>query len=347
MVCVARSMPECESRADKDIARRLGPLGRFQLPKYRQIWQAKKKRDQGDLAQRAPRPGGPPHRGWQLLLLAALALLAYAPSLGIPLIADDYPNLSQALIYGAPGGVGTLLHDAQFRLRAASYWAMYGLWQVAGPTAPVYHTASLLLHMANTWLVFLVAAAWPRMRPAAFWAAAFFAVHEGHQEAVMWFSAINELLMFLFGMASLWCWRSAPDSARPTWLKDVAGVALFALALVSKESAVFLLPLFPLMVEPAEWRRRLPRLAPHLVLVLLSVASIAQSRSNSFRFSDGSFSLHAPFWLTWPHSFARLLWIWGWPALLVLFVLGDTRLRRGALAALAWLGICPSGPRLR
>jgi hypothetical protein len=155
----------------------------------------------------------------------------------------------------------------------------------------------------------------------------------------MWFSAINELLMFLFGMASLWCWRSASDSARPTWLKDVAGVALFALALVSKESAVFLLPLFPLMVEPAEWRRRLPRLAPHLVLVLLSLASIAQSRSNSFRFSDGSFSLHAPFWLTWPHSFARLLWIWGWPAVVVLFVLGDARLRRGALAALAWMGI--------
>ena len=102
---------------------------------------------------------------------------------------------------------------------------------------------------------------------------------------------------------------------------------------------MFLLPLFVLVVEPGEWRERLPRLAPHVVLVLLGVASIAQSRSNSFRFSDGSFSLHAPFWLTWPHSFARLLWIWGWPALLVLFVFGDARLRRGALAALAWIGI--------
>jgi hypothetical protein len=69
------------------------------------------------------------------------------------------------------------------------------------------------------------------------------------------------------------------------------------------------------------------------------LASIAQSRSNSFRFNDGSFSLHAPFWLTWPHSFARLLWIWGWPAVLVLFVSGDRRFRRGALAALAWMGI--------
>ena len=268
-----------------------------------------------------------------------MALLAYAPSLTIPLIADDYPNLSQALTYGAPAGFGTLMGDAQFRLRATSYWAMYGLWHVAGLAPPVYHAASLALHVVNTWLVFFVAAAWPRMRPAAFWAAAFFAVHEGHQEAVMWFSAINELLMFLFGMASLWCFLSAPDSTKPAWLKELAGVVLFALALVSKESAICLLPLFVLAVEPGQWRHRLPRLAPHLALVLLALVSIAESRSNSFRFSDGSFSLHAPFWIVWPTGFARLLWIWGWPAVAVLFVFGDARLRRGALAGLTWIGI--------
>jgi hypothetical protein len=83
----------------------------------------------------------------------------------------------------------------------------------------------------------------------------------------------------------------------------------------------------------------LPRLAPHVVLVALALASIVQSRSNSFRFTDGSFSLQAPFWLTWPHSLARLLWIWGWPAVAALFIPGDARWRRGAVAALAWMGI--------
>src|SRR4051794_38464827 len=206
----------------------------------------------------------PPRRLWvQLLFLAAVAALAYAPSLTIRLIADDYPNVSQALTYGAPGGLGTLLHDAQFRLRATSYWPMYALWQAAGLNPPAYHAASLLLHIANTWMLFFVACAWPRMRSAAFWAAAFFAVHEGHQEAVMWFSAINKLLMFFFGMASLWCWRSAPDKASPAWGKELAGVALFTLALLSKESAIFLLPLFVLAVEPAQWLQRLPRLTPH------------------------------------------------------------------------------------
>src|ERR1700730_11223294 len=59
---------------------------------------------------------------WQIVLLAALALFAYFPARNIPLIADDYPNISQALVYGAPSGLGTMLHDAQFRLRSTSYW---------------------------------------------------------------------------------------------------------------------------------------------------------------------------------------------------------------------------------
>ncbi len=261
----------------------------------------------------------------QLFLLAVAALVAYARCFRIPLIADDYPNIAQALSYGAPEGAVRLLSDAQFRLRATSYWAMYGLWQAVGPAAWAYHAASVMLHIADTWLLWLVAAAWPRMRPAAFWAALFFAVYEGHQEAVMWFSAINELLMFGFGLAALWCWMTAAGASRG-WMREAAGVLLFALALLSKESAVILLPMFVLTVEPAEWRKRLPRLAPHVALAALAVLSIAQSRANSFRFSDGSFSLQAPFWLTWPNSMGRLLWIFG---LLALAALRFARPARG------------------
>jgi hypothetical protein len=290
-------------------------------------------------------------RRYAFFALAAIATLAYATSLGIPLIADDYPNISQALTYGAPSGLSTLLSDAQFRLRATSYWAMYGLWHIAGLTPAAYHAASLLLHIANTWMVFLLAVAWPRMRPAAFWAAAFFAMQEGHQEAVMWFSAISELLMFLFGLGALWCWCRAEPLAdargsegasiedRSALLWEACGVLLFAGALLSKESAIALLPLFLLVIEPADWRRRLPHLAPHGLLSLGALASIAQSRTNSFRFSDGSFSLHAPFWITWPHSYARLLWVWGWPAALVLLFVVRPAQRRSVLVVALWMGI--------
>jgi hypothetical protein len=54
----------------------------------------------------------------QLFVLAAAALVAYAPCFRIPLIADDYPNIAQSLSYGAPDGAVRLLADAQFRLRA-------------------------------------------------------------------------------------------------------------------------------------------------------------------------------------------------------------------------------------
>ena len=257
--------------------------------------------------------------------VAIAGIVAYAPSLHIPLIADDFPNIAQALSWGAPEGIAALFQDAQFRLRATSYWTMFALWQI-GELAPwIYHGASLLLHIVNAWLVFAVACCWERTRAAAPWAAFFFAVHEGHQEAVMWFSAINELLMFGFGMASLWCWLRR---------KDAASVALFALALVSKESAVVLLPLLAL-TDPQRWKR----LLPHAALAALAVASIVQSHSNSFRFNDGSFSLHAPFWITWPRSLSRLLWFWGWAAAGMVWLSRDRELRAIAGRALAWMGI--------
>ncbi len=259
-----------------------------------------------------------------MLLLALLAVGTYAPTLGIPLIEDDYPNLSQAQVYGSPSGLGTLFGDPVFRLRATSYWVMNILWRMAGLNAPVYHVASLLLHIACVLLVYRMAAAWTPMRGAAPWAAAFFAVHEGHQEAVMWFSAINELLMFAFGMAALLCWIKE---------KHWTGAAFFAFALLSKESAVIFMPFF-LLTRRSNWKQ----LLPYWILGALAIMSIWSGRHESFRFTDGSFSLDAPFWLTWPKSMARILWIWGFLAAFVTFWPGREK-QREALLALAWIGI--------
>jgi hypothetical protein len=281
-----------------------------------------------------------PSRFFPLALLAALAALAYVPLFSIPLLEDDYPNLWQSLQWGSPAQAVALLHNPIFRLRATSFWAMFLLWQV-GKLAPLaYHLASLLLHIANTCLLYGVCLAWPRMRAAAFWAAAFFAIAEGHQEAVMWFSAINELLLFLFGMGALLCWlKLAGRVQRRGWGLEAAGVGLFALALLSKESAVVMLPLFLLAAGRGDWRRTAARLAPYLLLGATAVASVAATRGYSFRFSDGSFSLHAPFWITWPRNCFRVLWVWGLVAAAAVFAARDRDLRRGALAAFAWIGI--------
>ena len=279
-----------------------------------------------------------PARSPALLLLALLAVLAYVPSLTIPLLEDDYPNLWQSLNYGSPAGLSALFHDPIFRLRATSYWAMFLLWQVSKVAPFLYHAVSMALHIADTWLLYWVCAAWPRMRAAAFWAAAFFAVQEGHQEAVMWFSAINELFLFLFGMAALLCWMKLQEQERG-WGLQIAGVLLFALAVLSKESAVVFLPLFLLAAPTANWPRTVARLVPYLMMAGLAVASISSTRAYSFRFSDGSFSLRAPFWITWPHSYFRLVWVWGLLAGGAVLAARKQDLRRAALAALAWMGI--------
>ncbi len=263
-------------------------------------------------------------RGLHCLLLAVLCFLAYAPALGLPLIEDDYPNLAQSQIYGAPSALPVLAAHPVYRVRATSEWTMYWMWRLAGLRPWAYHVLSLALHIANTWLLFAICLAWPPFRPAAFWAAAFFALAEGHQEAVMWFSAINELWLFLFGALALWAWR-----------KDRAwGVAPFALALISKESAVILLPLFYLAAPHRNWRRWLPYVAVAAVVT----GSIFLGPS-TFRFGDGSFSWRAPFWITWPRGVARVLWPWGWLALAAVWVTRDRKARQTAGLALAWITI--------
>lgn len=245
----------------------------------------------------------------KLLVLAGLCLAAYLPSISIPLLEDDYPNLVQSLTYGTWGGQRQLIHDPTFRLRTTSYWVMCGIWTHAGLSPIACHSVSVLLHVAATWLLYLFASQWQPARSGSFWAAAFFAVHEGHQEAVMWFSAINELLLFLFGLGAMICWCRA--AVQPWW--NLPGIPLFALALISKESAIILLPLFFLVCRRRDWG-----IAPYAVLWLAALVSILASLPSSFRFADGSFSLASPFWLTLPRGLFRLNWIWGGVALVYL-----------------------------
>jgi hypothetical protein len=270
----------------------------------------------------------------QFALLALLCLIAYAPFSRLPLIEDDYPSLAQAQVYGSFSQMPDLLHNTVFRVRATSVWSMHYLWNAFQLNPAAYHAASLILHILNTCLVFAIGLAWPRMRAAAWWAAAFFAVQEGHQEAVAWFTAINELWMFLFGAAALLCWMIS-ITCGGRWYLDAAGVLFFGFSLISKESAVIFLPLFLLVAPRAYWRR----LWPYAALALIVAASIVAGRDSSFRFSDGSFSLHAPFWITWPRGIARVLWFWGWVGTIAVWFAGDRERRQSALIALAWIGI--------
>jgi protein O-mannosyl-transferase len=111
-------------------------------------------------------------------------------------------------------------------------------WSISGARPFAYHLCNLVLHAAVTCLLYLLLRrlleALPRATEIAFAAASLFAVHPIHTEAVANVVGRPELLAagFLFG----------------AWLLHLAGhpvLALvgFALALLSKESAVVFLPL--------------------------------------------------------------------------------------------------------
>lgn len=267
-------------------------------------------------------------------------MIAYSRSLSLPLLEDDYSNIWTAEHYGSVVGLPAMFHDDVARVRATVYWTIYLVWKCSGYSPLAFRVSNVILHILDCWLVYALGLAWTRMRSAAFWAAAFFAVYEGHQEAIMWFSGNNELLLFLFGGSSLWCWIKASSRPRSEWLLRAAGLLLFILALLSKESAYIFLPLFLLVTPSENWRRNIAHLLPYCVLAAIVIVSVAATRAHSFRFADGSFSLHAPFWLTLPRNVGRVLWFWGLlSAAVIFFTRAVVSVRKSALFALAWIAI--------
>jgi hypothetical protein len=86
-------------------------------------------------------------------------------------------------------------------------------------------------------------------------------------------------------------------------------------------------------------RRRFGLWLPFALMAAAEVWLLLGVRAYSFRFHDGSFSLHAPFWITWPESYLRLLWVWGLLALAVLLWRRAVEYRRAAVIAAVWTGL--------
>ena len=270
--------------------------------------------------------------------LAALVLLAYLPALWQPFIEDDYPNILWALRYSPLSGWGQMLSEPIFRLRTTTWLFMYGLHAMFGTHAAGYYAGMIVLQIFNTWLVYLLGIWRPLGFALSLWAAGFFAAYEGHQEAIMWLSGSTEPLLLFFGLLSFLCWVQFLDKRGLMWY--ASSLVALALALLSKESAVIFVPLLALpLVFDRKLRRAWPLLLPYAVLAALAVASVLAGRTYSFRFQDGSFSLHAPFWLILPLNFARLFWFWGLLSLVAILVWKPSRYREVVAIACTWAGL--------
>lgn len=279
--------------------------------------------------------------GLVLLGLAAVAIIPYLRALGLPLIADDYVQIWLGRRFGPVDGWPALAADALYRCRATSLVLTYWTERIFGLHTGVFNWSSVILHVCNTWLVFALGFWRPVGWRLAALAAAFFAVYEGHQEAVIWYAALPELLVFFFTLAAFVFWTLWVQSDGRRWRYYAAALAAFLLALLSKESSVILagLALLPVWTERIHWRRWLAPWAVFVGLVGVYTALIFGGRANHLHFHDGTFSLSGPFLLVLANSSARLFWFWGWLALLVVLLRAPARWRKLLMLAGAWVAI--------
>lgn len=256
-----------------------------------------------------------------LFSIALLAVISYIPALTQPLIEDDYPNIGLARDYGPLTGWTKMARDDVNRVRATTFLLTHWIESSFGLRPAVFYAFSILLHVVNCLLLYALG----RWQVIGFrvsaWSAAFFAIYEGHQEAIMWYSACNELLLFFSGALSLLCWLIFLEQKPRRWRWYICSLSFFILALLSKESSLILIPLFFLPLPgPGFKLRSIHFLLPFAILGVVYAVLIFQTHSHSFRFHDQSFELSAPFWETWTKSFFALFWPWGWFAVIALFI---------------------------
>lgn len=160
---------------------------------------------------------------------------------------------------------------------------LFGLW------AGGHHLTNLLLHTANTLLLFLLIRRMTGEPGRSLFVAALFAVHPLHVESVAWISERKDVLSTLFALLAIWAYVSyvrAPSVMR------YAGVVLwFGLALMAKPMVVtlpfllLLLDVWPLQ-RPGTWPPT-ARLWGRLVVEKLPLLALAIATSVvTFRVQD-------------------------------------------------------------
>ena len=156
------------------------------------------------------------HAALVFLCVTALSLLAYARALTLPFISDDYLQIQLARDFGPASGWPALAQDPLYRCRATSLALTYWIDSTFGFDPYYFNWASLLLHILNSLLVLAMGFWRPVGWRVAALAACFFAVSQRHSEAVVWFAAVPELLVFFFATASFLCWVVWLQSDKPS-----------------------------------------------------------------------------------------------------------------------------------
>jgi len=272
-----------------------------------------------------------------LPLLGVLAFVAYLPLLSFPFISDNYTEIPLSIGYGSWHGLSALFANPVFHFRLSYIFANAWIANLFGFTPRPFYGASIIFHVLCVCLVWGTGV-WRKIGwKASAWAAGFFAVYEGHQEAVMWLAGWPELFLVLFGGSCFLCWVLWLQSGR-WWLYALA-CFLFVAALFSKESSYMFAPLLalPLVAERDFRPRGIRGITPFLIAAAVYIAAIAMGLKTNPRFQEGTFVLSANMPWHLLNSFGRMLFVWGLLALVFLLIVRARETWRMAAISLAWM----------
>jgi len=223
------------------------------------------------------------HQAWcQSAVLILLGLITFWPSVGFDFVNWDDPayiaenELIRSWSFSNLKGIAAEVVTRNYApVTIFSFLLEYTFW---GMDPSGYHATNVILHVANSVLVFFLI---QRLTGSAFigWlTAALFLIHPVQIESVVWVSSRKGLLCSLFMLSALLV-RMKPDSQNRD---DLWYLILLSLALFSKAHAIILPPivlLYDLLVRRQTFAQAMPRhVIPGFVsLILLLMTMGAQN----------------------------------------------------------------------
>jgi tetratricopeptide (TPR) repeat protein len=192
----------------------------------------------------------------QCASIAVFAFLVFIPSLQLGFIHDDHSQIENNYQIQSWDFLGRLItthvwsqatvHTAHFYRPLFSVW-MLVLCSVGGQSTEIWHGASICLHVVAVCILFILARE-VISTSGALACAAIFAAYPTHVDAVSWVSASDELLFAIFFLMCLIFLIRAIQANKHSSRLYVSSLALYAAALLSKETSVALLPLILLVL---------------------------------------------------------------------------------------------------
>ena len=272
----------------------------------------------------SPAEEHPSHMAWSLGLVL-LAFAVRAPGLFAGFVFDDALGIQQRA--GADWSqLGAFFTSDRSAFFGSNFYRPVLsvfcelVYAIGGAHAAAWHLASILLHVGCSLLVFRLALRVIDDQFAAWLAAALFAVHPAHVEAISWASAIAEPLWTFFLLLSVLAFLRCAEQGTVAWW--AASFVFGAAAIFTKETAVVLpvVLLATAMALSPGTKPKLSVLASTIPLFMAAAIFLGIRQAVLHSFSHPLIvATTAQMMFTWPAALLFYLRHMSWPSVVVPF----------------------------